>query len=565
MAGTARSRQAAGVAVVALLAAVLSVVQPSFGQVLSITGQASTTTGIVSGTLVYAGTGEPLPDFHITFDDGVDFVSTVTDASGQFSVEVAGDSTVSYSSSAPSPSSVHHDEPWEHFGDGDSMAVPAGQTVTFDLEIDPFLLADGYSRLLGTVTAEEYDPDPEDSDVFGAIEAVNATSGELDDEAYGYWKGEAPTRALAVNWLMAGSYKLEVGRASMFTVTAHQFANGPTLAAAETFATTPGEEKSGVEVDLVKGGSVSGVVTYTGTGAQPVTVRAFTPDGSRPTRGATVADDGSFTIKGLSDGDYRLAVWRGEEATLVGPDVPNATEYLYAGDNLASRTVSDAIEIDADYGSDVDLGTIDLVESVPATTPPPPPASSPSTAPTPSFSDIPSTHTFVPHITWLAERGITSGFDDGTFKANQSITRGQLAVFLYKLAGEPAYTPPATSPFPDVPTTNSFYKHISWLESRGVISGFGDGTFRPQSPVTRGQFAVMLYKTDGSPDHTPPSSPAFTDLPPSHSFSKHISWLSERELVNGFNDGTFRSNASLTRGQIAVILYKYDGPGTTAS
>ncbi len=176
------------------------------------------------------------------------------------------------------------------------------------------------------------------------------------------------------------------------------------------------------------------------------------------------------------------------------------------------------------------------------------------------FSDVPPSHSFFEHITWLVERGLVKGFSDGTFRPSASVTRGQLAVMLYKDAGSPEFTPPAVSPFKDLPTTHSFYKHITWLVDQGLIKGYGDGTFRANTALTRGQVAVVLFQAT-DPEFTPPASSPFPDVPTSHSFFKHVTWLEENGVVKGYGDGTFRPGTALTRGQIAVILKKYDALG----
>ena len=97
-------------------------------------------------------------------------------------------------------------------------------------------------------------------------------------------------------------------------------------------------------------------------------------------------------------------------------------------------------------------------------------------------------------ITWLAATGITTGYPDGTFQPGSPVNRDAMAAFLYRFAGSPAFTPPSTSPFTDVPTTYPFYKQITWLASTGITTGYPDGTFQPGSPVNRDAMAAFLYR-----------------------------------------------------------------------
>ena len=121
------------------------------------------------------------------------------------------------------------------------------------------------------------------------------------------------------------------------------------------------------------------------------------------------------------------------------------------------------------------------------------------TAPTVSpLADVPTSHPFYKTITWMAAKGITTpSVVDGQkyFFPGNAVTRGQMAVFLYKAAGNPAYTPPASSAFIDVATDNTFYKHISWLYSKGVTKGSQTSAglkYQPTTGISRGQMAVFL-------------------------------------------------------------------------
>ncbi len=121
-------------------------------------------------------------------------------------------------------------------------------------------------------------------------------------------------------------------------------------------------------------------------------------------------------------------------------------------------------------------------------------ANPPTDADAAEFSDVPATHVFSSHIAWLADRKITTGYVDGTFRPGQPVLREQMAAFLYRLAGSPLVVPPTTSPFTDVATTDTFYSEIVWLESTGITTGYVDGGFRPGQPVLREQMAAFLSR-----------------------------------------------------------------------
>jgi len=91
-----------------------------------------------------------------------------------------------------------------------------------------------------------------------------------------------------------------------------------------------------------------------------------------------------------------------------------------------------------------------------------------------TFTDVPSTHTFYASVRCLACRGIISGYADGTFKPDNLVTRGQLAKIVSNAA---SFTePPGTQIFQDVPTDHTFYEWINRLTNRGYMSGYSCGS-----------------------------------------------------------------------------------------
>ncbi len=100
-------------------------------------------------------------------------------------------------------------------------------------------------------------------------------------------------------------------------------------------------------------------------------------------------------------------------------------------------------------------------------------------------------------ILWGSENGIVAGFTSGAnagkFLPNQPCTRGQVVTFLWRYKGKPSPKSGAKA-FPDVPSTNTYYKAIMWASSYGITTGFSDGTFRPNETCTRGQCVTFLYR-----------------------------------------------------------------------
>jgi hypothetical protein len=105
-----------------------------------------------------------------------------------------------------------------------------------------------------------------------------------------------------------------------------------------------------------------------------------------------------------------------------------------------------------------------------------------------------------------------------------------------------------------VPTIHTFYQHIETAAYEGLVSGYADGTFRPQNDVTRGQLSKIVVEAAGWPLVNPPT-PTFTDVPPGNPFYPYVETAYEHDIISGYADGTFRPGNPATRGQISKIVY----------
>ena len=171
-----------------------------------------------------------------------------------------------------------------------------------------------------------------------------------------------------------------------------------------------------------------------------------------------------------------------------------------------------------------------------------------------NFSDVLPTDYFYVPVRYLFCAGAISGYSDGTFRPYANTTRGQLTKIVVLAEGWTLYTPP-TPTFSDVPATHTFYQYIETAYSRAIIAGYADGTFRPGNNVTRGQLAKIIVLAEGWTLICPPV-PSFTDVPIGDPFYCYIETARQRGIISGYSDGTFRPGNSATRGQISKIVYE---------
>ncbi|MEX3610214.1 S-layer homology domain-containing protein [Rothia sp. LK2588] len=144
------------------------------------------------------------------------------------------------------------------------------------------------------------------------------------------------------------------------------------------------------------------------------------------------------------------------------------------------------------------------------------------------------------------------------FRPNDSILRDAVAAFFYRYAQVANFTAPARSPFIDVPTGRVFYKEICWLADAGISKGWPDGTFKPDSPVLRDAVAAFFYRLAGSPAFTAPATSPFKDVSQDKPFYKEICWLADSGITRGWPDGTFHPYEEIKRDAMAAFLYRFD-------
>jgi hypothetical protein len=190
------------------------------------------------------------------------------------------------------------------------------------------------------------------------------------------------------------------------------------------------------------------------------------------------------------------------------------------------------------------------------------------------FTDVPPTNTFYPYVHCLACRNILGGYSDGTFRPNNSITRGQIAKVVSNAIN--ANMDPGPQIYEDVPPTNTFYDFINWLTLLQVMGGYDCGGagepcvadnkpyFRPNANSTRGQISKIVSNAAAfAENHT---TQTFEDVPTTHPFYIWIERLASRGIMGGYDCGTpgepcgasnrpyFRPHNSTTRGQTAKIV-----------
>lgn len=118
-------------------------------------------------------------------------------------------------------------------------------------------------------------------------------------------------------------------------------------------------------------------------------------------------------------------------------------------------------------------------------------------------------------------------------------------------------------PFSDVAQESWYYPAVRYVFEKGLMTGVSADTFSPESTITRAQMAQIIYNMEGGKPAKNPSS--FKDVPTNHWSYKAVSWAKENNIVKGYEDGSFKPNAPITRQDAVAILYRYKLKEATAN
>ena len=100
------------------------------------------------------------------------------------------------------------------------------------------------------------------------------------------------------------------------------------------------------------------------------------------------------------------------------------------------------------------------------------------------------------------------------------------------------------------------YDAIGAVEEEGIMTGFGDGAFRPNKILNRAEALVLLFRTKKLEYENTSAQPQFSDVPANQWFSDAVAEATNQGWVNGFSDGTFRPGKDLNRAEFAIILMR---------
>ncbi|ASF40755.1 hypothetical protein CEH05_16970 [Halobacillus halophilus] len=165
-----------------------------------------------------------------------------------------------------------------------------------------------------------------------------------------------------------------------------------------------------------------------------------------------------------------------------------------------------------------------------------------------TFPDVTGTWA-EPYVSYLSRENLMTGYPDGTFGFHDAITRAGAATMIARELDLPL----KEADFPDVPSRHWGSEYIGALAEAGILSGYEDGTFHPNSTLTRAEMATLVVRAY---DLTGESASSFPDVKAGSWAASYIDTLTANDVITGFPDGTYRPNQAIKRSEFAVIMAK---------
>lgn len=179
-----------------------------------------------------------------------------------------------------------------------------------------------------------------------------------------------------------------------------------------------------------------------------------------------------------------------------------------------------------------------------------------NTAVSSQFTDVPQSAWYFDAVQYAVEKGLMRGVSETLFAPDMDTSRAMIVTILYQLEKAPDIV--TTSNFIDVPDNQWFSDAIHWAVSNGIVSGYGDGTFGPNDPITREQIATILFQYAQYKGYGKAASASLSQFVDADQISdwavEAMTWANAHKLINGTSEMTILPAGKAARSQTASIL-----------
>ena len=177
-----------------------------------------------------------------------------------------------------------------------------------------------------------------------------------------------------------------------------------------------------------------------------------------------------------------------------------------------------------------------------------------------NFSDVPADAWYAEAVQYVYENGLMTGTSDTTFSPDLTTSRSMIATILWRMAGSPVVN--YAMDFADVPADQWYAEAVRWASSEGIVGGYGNGSFGTGDPITREQFAVMLYRFAQKQGYDVSVGEntnilSYTDVSAVSEYAiPAMQWAVGSGVITGMGD-TLAPQGETTRAQAAMMLMRF--------
>jgi len=176
------------------------------------------------------------------------------------------------------------------------------------------------------------------------------------------------------------------------------------------------------------------------------------------------------------------------------------------------------------------------------------------------FDDVRANDWFYGDVYYVWENGLMNGTANNLFSPNATLSRGMVVTVLYRMEGAPDVSG-AAMPFSDAAGGSWYYDAVKWAAENGIALGFEDGTYRPNDNVTREQLAALLFRYADCVGDTLPKNRNYAAFPDQNKITGYalepVEALFCAEVINGRANGSFDPQGNATRAEFAAMIHRY--------
>lgn len=175
----------------------------------------------------------------------------------------------------------------------------------------------------------------------------------------------------------------------------------------------------------------------------------------------------------------------------------------------------------------------------------------------PAFEDVPEGSAYYDGARWAVRAQVMDPDSETLFGADNTVTRGELIRIFYRLAGSPSVTRPNHSPYEDADESDPNYDAYLWARDQQITSGWNDGKFHPEAPLSNASTVALLHRADGSSKIQLTGTSPFSDVTSSTPFYRQIVWASRRGVSTVSEGDAFAPTEHTSKARVAMMLYLY--------